>query len=86
MHRLSSSEELVKFLATAALRLDSEGDSASSTRLKDGVACLNGLTDGWALLLESVEGVLKSPGRPLSVESEASLREAQAVLKSVVYR
>ena len=38
-------------------RLDAGGHAEAAAELRRGFSCLNGLTDGWALFLESIEKV-----------------------------
>jgi hypothetical protein len=52
-----SSEELFQAVRELVDRLEREGRTEAAAELRQGFGCLNGLTDGWALFLESIERV-----------------------------
>jgi hypothetical protein len=75
----ASNEELYEAVRALASQLASAGDARAASGLREGLAAVNGLTDGWALLLEAVEdadGAALAPGA----------REALALLRTEVRR
>ncbi len=48
--------------------------------------CLNGLTDGWALLMDSMESILCDHQLELSSKTLLELQGMLAVVKDIVFR
>ncbi len=83
--RFRSSEEL--FAATRALvrRLELAGLEEAAAELAEGYACLNGLTDGWALFLESIERVRSEWTDALRPEDRETLEDVLHDVRRHVY-
>jgi hypothetical protein len=84
-HAFQSSEELVQAVLDLADQLDQTGHHSSAARLRDGLGCLNGLTDGWALLLEAIEKVHSESGHFRKSDRQA-LGTIQSAVVGIVYR
>ena len=56
MKKYPSSEALFGAITTLADQLEQSGGSGAATELHRDLGCLNGLTDGWALLMDSYGG------------------------------
>lgn len=54
--------------------------------LRDGFACLNGLTDGWAMLLESVDKVIAVHGKALAPGDTEELKEMSRAIGKIMRR
>ena len=52
-----SSQDLFAAVTDLMKRLEAGGHVQAVAEIRDGYRCLNGLTDGWALFLESIEKV-----------------------------
>ncbi len=72
-------EELQKALA-------SSGNEEAGELITEGMSCLNGLTDGWALLLESLNTVETKYGTSFSKQQSAELNRIQSTVHKVVHR
>lgn len=82
----SSNEELFQHVRDLAIFLKSQGHTAAAASLQDGLASLNGLTDGWALLLESTTNVIHLCGSEMDSAILAQLENIQAAVRKMVYR
>jgi hypothetical protein len=67
-------------------RLDAGGCHEGAKELRAGFACLNGLTDGWALLLESLDRVHAMCSDALSAVDLADLAALRADARRMVHR
>lgn len=74
-----SNEELFQAVEGLIARLE----ESQAAQLKEGFSCLNGLTDGWALFLESIEKVRR--GR-LDPEDRKALERIRKAVRAAVYR
>jgi hypothetical protein len=54
--------------------------------LREGYGCLNGLTDGWAQFLESIDRVRKTSSAGFDKDDRESLKMIRAVAHRAVYR
>ena len=54
---VASSQEFFEAVTDLMTRLEASGHSQALAEIRAGYRCLNGLTDGWALFLESIEKV-----------------------------
>lgn len=66
--------------------LSSSGNEESDELLAEGMSSLNGLTDGWALLLESINTVIKNHSVTLSEQQNAELNKIRSAVHKMVYR
>ena len=60
--------------------------AAAATELDRGFRCVNGLTDGWALLLESIQKVEANHSNDLTDEQRGTLKDLRVAAHSLVYR
>lgn len=67
-------------------RLEGGGHRAAAAQLRDGYGCLNGLTDGWALFLESIDRVRAEHAAALSDDERRELEELRRVARRMVRR
>lgn len=63
-----------------------DGHRSAATMLNDGLASINGLTDGWATFLESVENVQNAYGRELTTIDADRLERIRNTAYAVVHR
>jgi len=50
-----SNEEFFQAVADLMAKLEAGGHVQAAAELREGLGCLNGLTDGWALFLDSIQ-------------------------------
>ncbi|MBN8530990.1 MAG: hypothetical protein J0L97_03905 [Alphaproteobacteria bacterium] len=86
MRAYSSNEELFQHIRDLAAQLQHDGQAAASQSLKEGLSSFNGLTDGWALLTESITHAIQLCGDSLQSELSSQLNDVLAVVKGVVFR
>lgn len=86
MRTYSSNEELFQHIRDLAIQLQEHGQAPAAQALKDGLSSLNGLTDGWALLMESVVQAIQLCGSSLQIEPLSQLNDLLAVMRKVVFR
>ncbi len=77
-----SNEEFFHATNELVASLERRGHGSEARILKDGLASLNGLTDGWALLLDAVREV-ESRAKPVFTDSE---KELIGSIHDTVYR
>jgi hypothetical protein len=81
-----SNEEFFLAVTDLVTRLEGKGHQGAAARLRDGYASLNGLTDGWALFLESIDGVLATASREFDHADRQALKVIRAAVHKAVYR
>ncbi len=81
-----SSEAFFDSVRTLIAQLDQAELAQAAAELRSGFGCLNGLTDGWALFMESLEKVLDEHGSQLTTEHRAALQALLAQVRRTVYR
>ncbi len=81
-----STEELLQAARDLIARLEREGHDSAAAELRDGFACLNGLTDGWAMFLESIERVKRSGSKHLDREERRALDAIREDVREIVHR
>ena len=85
MKSCQSNDELFRVVEELMARLAATGFAAEAAELKSGYQLLNGLTDGWALFLESINRVENSDRR-LPADDRATLKSIRAAVHALVYR
>ena len=65
--------------------LDARGHVEAAERLREGKGLLNGLTDGWALFLETIDAVLSSQGGRLGPSDIKVLRALRGAVRKRVH-
>jgi hypothetical protein len=86
LQTFKSNERYFKAVADLAARLDSVGDAAAAQIIRDGMACINGLTDGWAQFLDAIESVERRFGGRLGAADREELRAIREAAHRAVYR
>lgn len=86
MRAYSSNEELFQHIRDLATQLQSQGQAAAAQSLQEGLSSLNGLTDGWALLMKSISHAIQLCGGSLQSELSSQLNDVLAVVKKMVFR
>jgi hypothetical protein len=81
-----SNAEYFDELMSLAARMERSGHLAAATEVRHGLSCLNGLTDGWALLMDSLELTLRDNGNNLATDQMEDLRNAFEAARKAVYR
>lgn len=86
MARFKSSDELFQAARDLIARLEAQGQQEAATELRAGFGCLSGLTDGWALFLESIEKVRAADARRFDPDEKRALDALRAAVRSAVHR
>ena len=86
MPNYSSNEELFQHIRDLAVLLKSQGHTAAASSLQYGLNSLNGLTDGWAVLLESTSNTIQLCGNEMDSSILAQLSDIHAVVRKMVCR
>jgi hypothetical protein len=81
-----SNMELFNAIEALQMSLVSSNNEQANAHLEEGMSSLNSLTDGWALLLESVYLVYKQFGSELTQIQLQELKKIQKTVSKVVYR
>ena len=81
-----SNSELVEAIEILKKDLASSGHEEASALIEEGLPGLNGLTDGWAYLLEHIDLTNQKYGSVLNSKQSANLSEIQKVVHKVVHR
>ena len=80
-----SSQELFEAVTDLMTRLEASGHSQALAEIRAGYRCLNGLTDGWALFLESIEKVEATHAPRWPRDEQKALRLIKKVVRNAVY-
>jgi hypothetical protein len=86
MQLFQSNEEYFKAVEDLIARLQSGGHRQAADELRDGYRSLNGLTDGWALFLESLEKVKAAYSGRFDREDREMLETIRQSTHKAVYR
>ena len=81
-----SSEEFFRAVDGLIARLEAAGHHRAASELSDGVRCLNGLTDGSALFLDSIEKVRATEAKRFARDDQQALETIRAWVHVAVYR
>ncbi len=82
----TSNEELFKAIENLQKALFVDGHEQAANEIKEGFACLNGLTDGWALLMEGLEKANKEYGMKFTEAQRTDLQDILSCVKKAVSR
>ena len=85
MGSFQSNEQFFDAVGELAASLETSGCDRAASTLRQGLRSLNGLTDGWALLLQAIEEVQASE-RSLPVKDRDVLEELRRAAHTGVYR
>ena len=86
MATFRSQGDFFQAVADLVTRLEATGFSSAATRLKNGLGCVNGLTDGWALFLESIVAVEIDDAARLDPADRESLEAIRKAVDDTVRR
>ena len=81
-----SNMELLDAIEALQMSLVSSNNEQANALLAEGMSSLNGLTDGWAQLLESVDLVYKQFGTEFTQVQLQELKIIQSTVSKVVHR
>jgi hypothetical protein len=81
-----SNTELFEAIKALQVSLKESGNDKAAAIIADGYDCLNGLTDGWAQLMEALEKAKALYGVSLSSSQYEALAAIHACVKGVVCR
>ncbi len=81
-----SNEELFEAIRKLQQELLVGGNEQAANEIAEGFFCLNGLTDGWALLMESLEKAKREYSGKFSNAQEKDLESIYSCVRKVVYR
>ncbi len=86
MKKSPAGEAFFDSVRTLIAQLEGAGLAQAAAELRSGFGCLNGLTDGWALFMESLEKVLDEHWHQLTAEQRGNLKAMLAQVRKTVYR
>ena len=86
MASFGSTDEFFETVAQLTAKLEMHGHADAAAELRSGFGCLNGLTDGWALFLESIDKVQASQANQFDDDEREALGNIRTVAYSAVYR
>jgi hypothetical protein len=86
MSKFGSTEEFFQAIRNLAADLERNGRREAATELMGGFSCLNGLTDGWGLLMESLERIQTTCSAEFATPEREALAEILAATHAAVYR
>lgn len=86
MTTYGSNEEFFQAFERLVQTIDDGGQQEVAKRLREGFSCLNGLTDGWAILMESIETTVSQDQGKLQSEDLTELEGMLKVVRKAVYR
>lgn len=86
MRKFDSNEQYFEAVTDLAVRLGSEGHESAALEIREAMACINGLTDGWAQFLAAIEAVERRFGHGLGGEHRAELQAIREAAHNAVYR
>ena len=81
-----SNEEFFQTVKELITKLELNGHQDAAAQLRDGYGCLNGLTDGWALFLKSIDSVLATASKGFDQADRQALKVIRAAVHKTVYR
>jgi hypothetical protein len=85
MTSFHSNEEFFRAAGDLVARLEEGGHEQVATTLRQGLQSMNGLTDGWALLLQAIEEAQRASPALLPIDRHA-LESLRLAAHFAVYR
>jgi hypothetical protein len=82
----ASHDELFRALDELLARLERDGHHDAVTELKHGLSGLNGLTDGWAFFLNSIDRVYAAGTKRFARDDRGTLATIRSAVRRIVYR
>ena len=86
MKAYSSNCEYFDDIVRLAHRMEQSGHHEAAEELRCGLLCLNGLTDGWAMLMEALHRMIATYGILLPIDQASDLKDICEVARRVVHR
>ena len=86
MRTYSSNAEYFAAILSLVQQMERNGCTDAASDIRGGFKCLNGLTDGWAELMESLERTIARHGKELPSDQAEELQSAFEAAKRCVYR
>ena len=86
MKNYRSNEEFFNALSNVITKIQRQGNNAAADELRFGFSCLNGLTDGWALLMKSIEKTVSGQCGEIEKAELSELNDMLQVVTKAVYR
>ena len=86
MASFRSNEECFQAVRDLVTRLEQGGHHQAAAELREGFGCLNGLTDGWALFLQSIERVRATASTSFAPDDRRALETIRAAARAAVHR
>ena len=83
---IQSNEEFFQTVKELISKLELNGHQDAASQLRDGYSCLNGLTDGWAHFLESIDSVLANATKGFDQADRQALKVIRVAVHKTVYR
>jgi hypothetical protein len=84
--RFRSADELFAAVRALIARLEADGEAGAAVELRSGFGALTGLTDGWALFLETIEQVRSAYAKRFSAQDRRTLDAIRSDVRREVYR
>ncbi len=82
----ATNDEFFEDLQGLIRRLEQGGNQAAAEELRAGFACLNGLTDGWATLMDSMKQALSRWGTTMTDQDRDALNGMLKTVRRIVSR
>jgi hypothetical protein len=79
-------QDIFDFTADLASRIEAGGNEAVANEIRNGLRSNTGLTDGWALFMESLERALSASIGSVGPRESNDLRDLLEVVRKAVYR
>jgi hypothetical protein len=86
MSDYKSSDEFFQALRDLTHRIEKQGNVGAVQQLREGFSCLNGLTDGWALLMEAIDKTISENQDKIEASDMSELKDMLKGVKKIVYR
>jgi len=86
MASFRSNEEFFHAVADLMTKLEVGGHPQAAAKLREGFGYLNGLTDGWALFLESIQRAENTHAKGFARDERNALERIRTAAHAAVYR
>jgi hypothetical protein len=86
MATFGSNEEFFQAVNDLIAKLQVGGHHFAAAELQTGFRSLNGLTDGWADFLQSIESILATVSKRFAPDDQKTLEKIREAVHAIVYR
>ena len=86
MREFKSNDDFFQAVRDLIHRLEKQGNLNAAQMLRAGFSCLNGLTDGWALLMESIDKTISENRGKIAPNDVSELQDMLKAVRKAVYR